>query len=144
MEAHAREEASHVALWDAFACAAGGDIMREPAPETAACAQAWAGEPDRPLLRALVALYAIEAAQPEISATKRAGLLEHYGFADGPATEYFSLHAELDREHAAHQRELIAHRLDDGDHDDLLAEAERVLRANWELLDGVERLNGRA
>ena len=144
VEAHAREEASHVALWDAFARAAGGDIVREPAPETVACAQAWAGEPDRPLLRALVALYAIEAAQPEISATKRAGLLEHYGFADGPATEYFSLHAELDREHAAHQRELIAQRLDDGAHRDLLAEAERVLRANWELLDGVERLNGRA
>jgi len=142
MTAHACEEAAHVALWEAFARAVGGDLEREPAPETAACVRAWAGEARRPLLRSLVVLYAIESAQPEISATKLAGLRIHYGLADGPATEYFALHADLDREHAARQRRLIEQRLDGADHGELLAEAERVLRANWELLDGVERLNG--
>jgi hypothetical protein len=51
---------------------------------------------------------------------------------------------ELDVEHAAAERALIEPRLDGADADALLAEAERVLRANWELLDGVERLNARA
>jgi pyrroloquinoline-quinone synthase len=140
MRAHAREEAAHVRLWDAFARAVGGDIERAPAPETVACARAWAGETDRPLLRSLVALYAIESAQPEISATKLAGLREHYGLADAAATEYFALHAELDHEHAAHQRRLIEERLDGADQAALVAEAEAVLHANWRLLDGVERL----
>jgi hypothetical protein len=50
----------------------------------------------------------------------------------------------LDVEHAAAERALIEPRMDGADRDTLLAEAERVLRANWELLDGVERLNARA
>ena len=45
-----------------------------------------------------------------------------------------------DVEHAADARALIAERLDGADEDALVAEAERVLRANWTLLDGVERL----
>jgi pyrroloquinoline-quinone synthase len=145
LESHAREEASHVALWDDFAAAVGADpalARREPAPETVACARDWAGE-GRSFLGSLVALYAIESAQPAISETKRAGLLEHYGFEDGPGTAYFTLHAELDREHAAAARALIEPRLTKADGEALVAEAERVLRANLRLLDGVERLNGR-
>ena len=71
---------------------------------------------------------------------KADGLREHYGFASGPGTAYFDLHAERDIEHAADGRALIAERLDGADEDALVAEAERVLRANWTLLDGVERL----
>lgn len=63
-----------------------------------------------------------------------------YGFAGGMGTAYFDLHAERDIEHAADSRALIAERLDGADQDALVAEAERVLRANWVLLDGVERL----
>src|SRR5437763_1735304 len=62
-----------------------------------------------------------------------------YGIDGGPATAYFDLHAELDREHAALERALIEPLLAGADEDALLAEAEAVLRANWELLDGVER-----
>lgn len=142
LEEHAREEAGHVELWDGFAAAVGGDLDREPAPETVACARDWAGA-ERPFLASLVALYAIESGQPAISETKRAGLLEHYGFEDGPGTAYFALHADLDHEHAAAARALIEPRLADADRDGLIAEAERVLEANWRLLDGVERLNGR-
>jgi pyrroloquinoline-quinone synthase len=139
LAAHAGEEAAHVALWDSFAAAAGTDGAQPAEPETAACAQVWAGD-GRDLLGHLVALYAIESAQPAISRVKSDGLREHYGFAAGPATAYFDLHAERDREHAADGRELIAERLDGADEDALVAEAERVLKANWGLLDGVERL----
>jgi pyrroloquinoline-quinone synthase len=144
LEAHAVEEASHVPLWDGFARAVGGDPATVPAPETRACALAWAGDGERPLLPSLVALYAIESGQPAISETKLAGLREHYGIDGDEATAYFHLHAELDREHAAAERELIEERLDGADADALLAEAEAVLRANWRLLDGVERINSHA
>ena len=90
-------------------------------------------------------MYAIESAQPAISETKRAGLVEHYGFVPGSdATAYFDLHAVRDIEHAAHERALIEPLLPGADEAALLAEAESVLRANWELLDGVERLTGRS
>jgi len=136
---HAGEEAAHVALWDAFAGAAGTDGPQPAEPETAACAAVWAGD-GRDLLGHVVALYAIESAQPAIARLKADGLREHYGFASGPGTAYFDLHAELDREHAAEGRELIAARVEEADEDALVAEAERVLKANWGLLDAVERL----
>jgi pyrroloquinoline-quinone synthase len=142
LAAHAGEEAAHVALWDDFAGAAGTDGPQAAEPETAACAEAWADE-RRDLLGHLVALYAIESAQPAIARIKADGLREHYGFASGPATAYFHLHVERDVEHAAEGRELISARLDGADEDGMVAEAERVLRANWALLDGVERLCGR-
>lgn len=137
LEPHALEEAAHVDLWDRFVAAVGGDSAAPPAPETAACAQAWAK--DGPLVDTLVGIYAIEAAQPAISATKASGLRERYGI-DGPsATAYFDLHQHLDVEHAAAGRAFIAERLDGADRTALLARAEEVLKANWELLDGVER-----
>jgi pyrroloquinoline-quinone synthase len=133
---HAEEEAAHVALWDDFVRAAGGDVDATPTAETRACARAWAGR-GRSRAEHLVALYAIESAQPAISATKRDGLLRHYGFAPGPATAYFDVHMERDVEHAAEGRGLLERMAPDAS---AAAEAERVLRANWELLDGVVAL----
>jgi pyrroloquinoline-quinone synthase len=138
---HAAEEAEHVGLWDAFALAVGADLDQEPAAETVECAAAWTAAGDA--LEGLVVLYAIESAQPAISRTKLDGLVEHYGLDEGPATEYFSLHAERDHEHAAQSRELIEDRLDEADEDRLVAVAESALRGNWTLLDGVERHFGR-
>jgi pyrroloquinoline-quinone synthase len=139
LERHAAEEAAHVELWDGFVDAVGGDSGAAPAPETAACAQAWAK--DGPLLETLVGIYAIEAAQPAISATKATGLRERYGIDAAAATAYFDLHEQLDVEHAAQGRAFIAERLNGADRDALVARAEDVLRANWELLDGIERQN---
>jgi len=144
LEAHAAEEASHVPLWDGFARAVGSDLAADAEPETRACATAWSGEGERELLPSLVALYAIESGQPAISETKLAGLRDHYGVDSPEATAYFELHATLDHEHAAAERELIEQRLDGADADALLAEAEAVLRANWRLLDGVDRVNASA
>lgn len=134
-EQHAREESDHIGLWDDFAASLGAPLDREPAPETRDCADAWARH-DR--LEALAVLYAIESAQPAIAETKLRGLVEHYGFAEGPTTEYFALHAKRDIEHAAEARDALVE-ASPQDEDGLVAAAEAALRANWELLDGVDR-----
>lgn len=139
LERHAAEEESHVELWDDFARALGTRSAQEPNPETVHCAEVWAGEGERPLLDSLITLYAIEAGQPAISATKREGLRAHYGIGEGPATAYFELHERLDVEHAAASRAMISERMSHADEDRLLGRAERALQANWQLLDGVER-----
>jgi pyrroloquinoline-quinone synthase len=135
---HAAEEEAHVDLWRRFAQAAGGEEDAAPLPETASCAEAWS-DSSRELLPTLVALYAIESAQPAISDTKRAGLVDHYGFSAGEGTEYFDLHVVRDVAHAEEGRAMIERELDGADADALVAEAERVLEANWRLLDGVQR-----
>ena len=134
---HAAEESGHVALWDRFADAVGGDRGRRPRPETRACVESWTA--GRSSLEGLVVAYAIESGQPEISRTKLDGLVRHYGVTEGPATEYFEVHAQRDHEHAAQTRTLIEQSLDGADHERLLEVAEGALRGNWVLLDGVER-----
>lgn len=136
---HAGEEEAHIGLWAEFGESVGSDGAAPPLPETEDCVQAWA-DGERGLLGTLVAVYAIEAAQPAISETKRTGLTQHYGIEPGPGTAYFDTHAVRDREHAESGRELITRMLGGADGDALVAEAERVLAANWRLLDGVERV----
>jgi pyrroloquinoline-quinone synthase len=133
-EGHAREEREHVALWDAFADGC-GSVAAAPNAETVECAEAWTAGLDR--LERLAVLYAVESAQPAISKTKLDGLLGHYDFNEGPATEYFELHAERDHEHAAHSRELLEKLATDEDAPRLAARAEAAVRGNWRLLDGV-------
>ncbi|MEA2495027.1 MAG: pyrroloquinoline-quinone synthase [Thermoleophilaceae bacterium] len=133
-EEHAREEREHVALWDAFAEGC-GSIAADATPETLECATAWTAGEDR--LERLAVLYAIESAQPAIAKTKMEGLLTHYGFEEGPATEYFSLHADRDHEHAAASRELLEKLASDEDAPRLAAKAEAAAKGNWKLLDGI-------
>jgi pyrroloquinoline-quinone synthase len=133
-EEHAREEREHVALWDAFAAGC-GSIAADASAETRECTEAWTAGDDR--LERLAVLYAIESAQPAISRTKLEGLLGHYGFDEGAATEYFTVHAERDHEHAAHSRELLEKLATDEDAARLAARAEAAARGNWRLLDGV-------
>ena len=131
---HAREEREHVALWDAFAAGC-GSLPADPNAETLECTEAWTAGDDH--LERLAILYAIESAQPAISQTKLEGLTGHYGFEEGPATEYFSLHAERDHEHAAHSRELLKKLASPEDADRLAARAEAAAHGNWRLLDGI-------
>jgi pyrroloquinoline-quinone synthase len=132
---HAAEELGHVRLWDGFVDAAGGDAADPATAETAACVKAWTAGSDP--LETLARLYAVESGQPEISRTKREGLLERYGFDDGPGTAYFRLHERRDVEHAAEARELIEELAAPADEDRVVAAAESAFRANWRLLDGV-------
>jgi pyrroloquinoline-quinone synthase len=150
---HAAEEAAHVALWEQFERAvaappsAGGQVPvaaheHPQLEQTQACVRAWTAGED--LLEHLAVLYAIEAGQPEISATKLEGLTAHYGFSDeGPASEYFRVHRLRDVEHAGEARELIAKLMADVEDPEeqaerMLVRAGAALRGNWLLLDGVE------
>ena len=135
LRAHAREEREHVALWDGFVAASGGDPDAAATAETAECVAAWAAGDD--LASKLATLYAIESAQPEISRVKLGGLTSHYGFAPGDGTRYFEVHERRDAEHAEQARELLADLASDEDADRLVAAAERAYRANWRLMDGV-------
>jgi pyrroloquinoline quinone (PQQ) biosynthesis protein C len=132
---HAAEEREHVALWDGFVTAAGGSVDDPATAETAGCVRTWTDDHD--LLGRLVMLYAIESGQPEISRTKREGLVGPYGFADGEGTAYFQVHEARDAEHAAEARALIEELAGEGDEERLAADAEAAFRANWRLLDGV-------
>jgi pyrroloquinoline-quinone synthase len=132
---HAEEEASHIALWDGFVEAVGGEVAAEPTAETQECVDAWTVSDDR--VTQLVRLYAVESGQPAISKTKREGLAAHYGIGDGPGNEYFRVHEETDVDHAAEGRSLIEAHLADADPEALVAAAESVFKANWRLLDGV-------
>ena len=132
---HAAEELGHLRLWDGFVEAVDGDANADPTPETAACVEDWAG--DGEALELLARLYAVEASQPAISRTKRAGLIDRYGFEDGSGTAYFKVHEGRDVEHAAEVRELVEELAGDADADRIVAAAERAYEANWRLLDGV-------
>jgi pyrroloquinoline-quinone synthase len=134
--AHAREERSHVRLWDDFAAAVGA-VPAEPAAETRVLVDAFAAA--APGAEADAVLYAIEASQPPVSQTKLDGLVAHYGFAaDDPGAAYFRVHAVLDEEHAAEAAARLAHA--NGTAGAAYARAETAVVANWGLLDGVERL----
>jgi pyrroloquinoline-quinone synthase len=132
---HATEESAHIDLWDQFVAQVGGDAAASANRETLVCAEEWAGDDSRPLLHTLTAMYAIESAQPAISHTKLTGLTDHYGI---ESSLYFEVHQSVDVAHAAQARELIDSRLADADEEALLRTAERVLDANWLLLDGVD------
>jgi pyrroloquinoline-quinone synthase len=135
LRSHAVEEAAHIELWDGFLGAVDGDAETPATSETRECVDTWTA--DDGLLAQLGRLYAIESGQPEISRTKREGLVTRYGVADGVGTAYFRVHETRDAEHAAQTRELIEELTGRADEDAIVAAAESAFRANWRLLDGV-------
>ena len=135
LERHAGEEHEHIALWDGFVDAVGGEIGAEPTAETAECVGEWTAP--RGYLPALARLYAIESGQPAISRTKREGLAARYDIHDAPGNRYFTVHEKMDVHHAEQGRKLIEKYMNDFDEDELVAAAEEAFKANWRLLDGV-------
>lgn len=135
----------HPGLWLTFAEALGVDADRvrasEVEPETSSCVESFRDAAESASIPfALGMLYGYESQTPAVAATKIEGLKTHYGI-EGPGTEYFALHGELDVEHSAEMARAIADVCDD---EADLAEAEAGARAGaaaiWRLLDGVSRV----
>ena len=87
----------------------------------------------------LAALYAYESQIPAICESKIDGLKKHYGITDPAIYEYFSVHIEADREHAAAERAMLGDKIDNQNFESVKASVQRVLDALWEMLSGVCR-----
>jgi hypothetical protein len=100
-------------------------IERWAAARAAAQDPQLAGKAARTLSEHLRPLRAIDAAQSAVGEVTLNALRRHYGFEEGPVTEYFRLHAEV---------------ADDW----TTSRSAEVQRSHWLLLDGVEALGPRA
>jgi pyrroloquinoline-quinone synthase len=87
----------------------------------------------------LAALYAYESQIPAICESKIEGLKKHYGFTDPKHYEYFSVHIEADREHAAAEQKTLHEHIGNQNFESVKASVNRVLDALWEMLSGVCR-----
>jgi len=135
---------NHPDLWKKFAAGLGvedAELARtEKQPETkklidtfrSVCGRASTAE-------GLGALYAYESQIPAICESKIDGLKKHYEFSRPEHYEYFSVHIEADREHAAAEREMLNRYVDDRNFESVKASVNRVLDALWEMLSDVCR-----
>ena len=88
----------------------------------------------------LASLYAYESQIPTVSESKIAGLRQFYGITRG--TEYFSVHIEADKEHAATERALLERHLTEDNAESAKASVDRVLDSLWGMLSGVCHRHG--
>ena len=88
----------HIALFTRFADAVGA-VSTAPTDATRRLLDTYGRLVAAGPCSGLAALTAYEVQAPEIAASKSAGLREHYGL-DAAATEFWDVHAEMDRDHA--------------------------------------------
>jgi pyrroloquinoline-quinone synthase len=87
----------------------------------------------------LAALYAYESQIPAVSESKIKGLIENYKITAPRDYEYFTVHVEADREHAAAEREMLSEHVNNENAKPVSNAVDRVLDALWEMLSGVCR-----
>lgn len=80
----------------------------------------------------LASLYAYESQIPEICISKIEGLKKHYGMKNPKDWEYFRVHIQADKEHAADERKLLARHLEHPR--EIIAAANRILDGLWSFL----------
>ncbi len=134
--------APHPHLWRQFALATGTTENRldavQPLPGIAKLLEEFRDVSERQSIAAAVAaFYAYEAQVPEISSEKIVGLRKHYGIHQPEALQYFEVHKEADVRHRQAWRDWLATETASLDQAEILAGAERVLKALWGALDAV-------
>jgi pyrroloquinoline-quinone synthase len=85
----------------------------------------------------IAALYAYESQIPKIAKTKIEGLKKHYGMDSDEAIEYFRVHMEADKEHAAIEKQLLETYLNEENISEISSEVTVVLKSLWDLLSAV-------
>lgn len=90
----------------------------------------------------IASLYAYESQIPPICISKIAGLKQHYGMKNPQDWKYFSVHIEADKEHAAVERELLNHHVNENNAISVTQSVEHTLDALWNFLSSLcERYN---
>jgi len=87
----------------------------------------------------LAALYAYESQIPAVCESKIKGLVENYNMTEPDDYEYFTVHVEADRAHAAAEREMLSQHINDDNATASSKAVDRVLDALWQMLSGVCR-----
>jgi pyrroloquinoline-quinone synthase len=87
----------------------------------------------------LAALYSYESQIPAVSESKIKGLVENYKMTESRDYEYFTVHVEADREHAAAERQMLSHYVTDENAAPTANAVDRILDGLWEMLSGVCR-----
>jgi pyrroloquinoline-quinone synthase len=87
----------------------------------------------------LAALYAYESQIPAVSESKIKGLVENYNMTAPRNYEYFTVHVEADREHAAAERSMLSQYVTDENAAPTANAVDRILDALREMLSGVCR-----
>jgi pyrroloquinoline-quinone synthase len=87
----------------------------------------------------LAALYAYESQIPAVCESKIKGLVENYNMTAPRDYEYFTVHVEADREHAAAERSMLSEYVTDENAAPTSHAIDRILDALWEMLSGVCR-----
>jgi|SRR5271170_2976130 len=90
----------------------------------------------------LSALYAYESQIPTVSEKKIEGLKKYYGFSNPDGYEYFTVHIEADREHAAVEAAQIAQAVDESQRAVALEAVGEVLAGLYGLLTAVCERHG--
>ncbi len=138
-----RPDAPHNELWLRFAEELG--LAREEIDGAPTLAQTeWAINAvgqiarDGSFQEGTAALWAYESQVPEVAIRKAEGLRQHYGLTEPEALRYFTVHAEVDVEHAGQQRQVLEQHVRSPQQEELVSAAvDRSLDAAWTLLDGV-------
>jgi len=133
---------NHRELWLRFAEGIG--VGREdvesaaPNPATMALLDTYRrAATEAPVAAGVAAVYAYEAQVPRVAGAKIDGLREHYGITEGPALRFFEVHGELDVEHSAAERNIVAQAPAD-EADDILEATAEALDAWWDFLTAVD------
>jgi pyrroloquinoline-quinone synthase len=136
-------EANHRELWLRFAEGVGVDRddveSATPNAATATLLDVYRrATREAPVAAGVAAVYAYEAQVPRVATAKIDVLRAHYGIGDGdPALAFFEFHAELDVEHSAAERAILAAAPPEEAEDILEATAE-ALDAWWDFLTAVD------
>jgi pyrroloquinoline-quinone synthase len=85
----------------------------------------------------VAAVYAYEAQIPRVARAKLDGLRGRYGITDSRALAFFDVHAELDLEHSAAERAIVAGAPRE-DAEDILEATAEALDAWWDFLTAVD------
>jgi len=91
---------THLDLFERFAAALGAPASAEPSPAMARLLDTCGDAVQRGAAPGFAALLAYEIQAPEVAASKADGL-RHHGILDGAALDFWTIHADLDAEHAA-------------------------------------------